>query len=101
MEGIIKDHEEELIDLPDWELDDLRPSVSYKVRLSMQSAFDEVKMAWAEDRIYVPTDVRRDVLLMREGVQSIVWRVMTFCDVLLYWSPHWKPRMPSAERLSV
>lgn len=68
----IEDDEDRLCDEPGWTLEEMRPSVSDKVRLSVRLASNDVEMACASGGIEVPTDVRGVLSQTRQGVQETV-----------------------------
>lgn len=68
----IEDDEDGLFNGPNWAINELRPSVSDNSRLSVRSAFHDVKLACATGGIDVSMDVRGVLSLMPLGVQAVV-----------------------------
>lgn len=68
----IKDDEHGLLDDSDKMLDKLWPSVCPNVRLSLRSAFDDVKTTFASGGIEAPTDSCGVLSLTHQGLQATV-----------------------------
>lgn len=71
----IKDDVDGLFHEPDWTLDAMWAVIRENVRISVWSAFDSIKTAYAAGGIKAPTDIRAMPLLTRIDVKATVnWR---------------------------